>query len=254
MNNNTYGYIRISPKMKDVDSRIEQMQQYQSDLTLFKETGVRGNVVLLERPQYQLLAEKMIAGDTLVVWWLTEFSRQFDDCYKAIEGLLDKGIQIKTINQQLSLTPNSDSTQAVLQVLKGYADAETQHRLIAAEFGRRGLRIDKALWKEKFRGRRADKDQHQKIVTLLLEGKTLQAVADETGSSISTVKRVKAKYRDGDELGQMRGKECSHKDHHGRRHHRQHEGDNRELKGGKHRVRSQGNKNSPANQQDKESE
>ncbi|MGO2508169.1 MAG: recombinase family protein [Vibrio hibernica] len=224
MNNNTYGYIRISPKMKDVDSRIEQMQQDQSDLTLFKETGVRGNVALLDRPQYQLLVERLATGDTLVVWWLTEFGRQFDDCYKTIEGLLDKGIQITTINQQLSLTPNSDSTQAVLQVLKGYAEAETQHRLIAAEFGRRGLKADKALWKEKFQGRRADKEQHQKIVTLLLEGRTLQSVADETGSSISTVKRVKAKYRDGDELGQMRGKshshrKFSHKNNHGHGHH-----------------------------------
>lgn len=210
--------------MKDVDSRIEQLQQYQSDVILFKETGVRGNVALLDRPQYQLLAERLTTGDTLVVWWLTEFGRQFDDCYKTIEGLLDEGVKILTINQQLSLLPNNENTQAVLQVLKGYAEAETQHRLIAAEFGRRGLKTDKALWKEKFQGRRADKDQHQKIVTLLLEGRTLQAVADETGSSISTVKRVKAKYRDGDELGQMRGKSHSHrkylhKNNHGHGHH-----------------------------------
>lgn len=210
--------------MKDVDSRIEQLQQYQSDVILFKETGVRGNVALLDRPQYQLLAERLTTGDTLVVWWLTEFGRQFDDCYKTIEGLLDEGVKILTINQQLSLLPNNENTQAVLQVLKGYAEAETQHRLIAAEFGRRGLKTDKALWKEKFQGRRADKDQHQKIVALLLEGRTLQAVADETGSSISTVKRVKAKYRDGDELGQMRGKSHSHrkslhKNNHGHGHH-----------------------------------
>ena len=60
------------------------------------------------------------------------------------------------------------------------------------------------MWKQKFRGRPADKAKHQHLATLLLEGNTLQSVAEQCDVSLSTVKRVKAKLNQFDEEGSLR--------------------------------------------------
>ncbi len=61
---------------------------------------------------------------------------------------------------------------------------------------------------------------HQEIAQALFEGKTLQAVAEETGASMSTVKRVKAHIKDSDEMGNLRGR-GRHGHHSGKHHGRQ---------------------------------
>lgn len=82
----------------------------------------------------------------------------------------------------------------MLRLMKGYEEIETYQRLMAAELGRRKLKGNQEEWQAKFKGRRANHQLHQRIADLLTSDKTLQAIADETGASISTVKRVKAKF------------------------------------------------------------
>ncbi|MBF8999868.1 recombinase family protein [Vibrio nitrifigilis] len=213
-----YGYIRVSPKIKDIDSRIEALKTQYQDIELFVETGIKGGVPLSERPKFQELDAKLENGDELVVWWIDELGKEFSHCLNNIKTLIDKGITIKSNVESLEFKLNDNISDALIKMLKGYAESEKHRRLFAAELGRRALKQEPGHWKEKFRGRQKNEGQHQEIAQALFEGKTLQAVADETGASLSTVKRVKAKIKQQDELGTLRGRGHGGRGHGGKGH------------------------------------
>ncbi|OEF27474.1 hypothetical protein A1QC_15030 [Vibrio rumoiensis 1S-45] len=196
------GYLRVSPKIEDIDQRIEVMKN-NTQGKLFIEKGVRGNVPLNERPQFQAARAMLNAGDTLLIWWMTDFGLGFKLAYDVITDLLSKGITVKTHHQDLTFSPNDAQTDALLRLIKGYEEIETYQRLMAAELGRRKLKGKPGEWEDKFRGRRANHELHKSIAKLLLTERTLQSIADETGASISTVKRVKAKLQHKMEMGGM---------------------------------------------------
>ncbi|MBF9003210.1 recombinase family protein [Vibrio nitrifigilis] len=219
-----YGYIRISPKINDIDNRIEAFSAYQNDIELFKETGVRGGVPLSERSVFTELDTKLIKGDELVVWWIDELGKEFSKCLNNIKLLIGRGITIKTIVQNLEFKQDDQITDALVKMMQGFAESEKHKRLFAAELGRRSLKKDSEGWKAKFRGRKINKEMHEVIAQALFEGKTLQTVADETGASISTVKRVKAKIKDDDELGHLRSRSHRHGGRCGERRHGEQKG------------------------------
>lgn len=222
-----YGYIRKSPKISDINERIEFFKNELVDVELFVEQGVRGHVNLLERPQYKVLDEKLQSGDTLFVWWVDELGIDFLLCINHLSALLDRGVVVRTVKQELTFMQNDNITDALVKMMHGFADSERHKRLFAAEMGRKLLKSEPEGWKQKFRGRRADEGKHRVIIEALFAGKTLQEAADESGTSLATVKRVKAKIKQHDELGNMRRRghghhrdgACSEKRKgHGRRH------------------------------------
>lgn len=188
----TIGYLRVSPKVEDIDNRIDVMT-IEAQAALYIERGIRGNVALKERPEFQKAYSQLKAGDTLLIWWMTDFGLGFKLAYEVITDLLNKGISVKTYHQNLIFKPKDKQTETMLRLIKGYEEIETYQRLMAAELGRRKLKGNPEDWQAKFKGRRANHELHQRIAGLLTSEKTLQAIADETGASISTVKRVKAK-------------------------------------------------------------
>ncbi|MGL1381397.1 helix-turn-helix domain-containing protein, partial [Vibrio parahaemolyticus] len=84
-------------------------------------------------------------------------------------------------------------TDIQITMLTAMAAAERKNRLASAEAGRQALKANPAKWAEKFQGRKANTKQHQRIIELLLEGKSIRGVAQELGCNASTVQRVKKK-------------------------------------------------------------
>ncbi len=198
-----YTYTRYSPKNSELESQLEALAKRFPQATAVQDR-VKGRVPALEREQFVKLFDKLQPGDTLALWWLNALAPDFKQSHELICQLLDKKVTLQMLSQELTFEPDSVETKVLLCVLKGYADSEKQHRLFAAEMGRRALRGDPRAWKEKFRGRPANREKHQHIAALLLEGKTLQQVADETETSLSTVKRVKSKVLEHDDSGSLR--------------------------------------------------
>ncbi|WP_082712280.1 recombinase family protein [Vibrio tritonius] len=226
----TYLYTKFSPKNEHFATQLDELTQQHPQATLFKDV-VKGRVPPLERPEFSALLAQLVDQDTLVVYWLTAFSKNMQQCHDIMQTLLAKNITVQTIKPALTITPDSEASQIVLHMLEGFAGAETRHRLRAAHQGREALRGDKAAWNEKFRGRPANREKHQLIAASLLEGKTLEEVAQECDCSLSTVKRVKAKIAEHDEFGGLR--------HRGRGHHRggrhEHKGERGHDRSGKER-------------------
>ncbi|PFG58581.1 DNA invertase Pin-like site-specific DNA recombinase [Vibrio sp. ES.051] len=199
----TYLYTRYSPHNRAYQEHLAALQAFVPDAQHF-EDQVRGCIPPSEREAFQRLMNTVETGDTIVMWWLTVFSRDFSQARKTIKSLLDKGVTLTTVCEPLTFEPNSIQTQTLLTLLSGYGQIQTQHRLFAAEQGRKALKQQPEVWKKKFRGRPANKTKHQHIATMLLEGYTLQSVAQQCDVSLSTVKRVKAKLHDVDDEGCLR--------------------------------------------------
>ncbi len=198
-----YIYTRFSPKNRAYPEHLARLEKEASDNEHLQDK-VRGNVPPLERAAFKQLIDKLQPGDTIYIWWLTVFGRDFSQAKATLELLLEKGVIVRALCEYITLKSNCPQTKAVLSLLSGYAKAQIQHRLFAAELGREQLKGDPQRWKEKFRGRPANKQRHQQIKALLLEGKTMQSVATECDVSLSTVKRVKAKLNKLDQEGCLR--------------------------------------------------
>ncbi|MDF2153065.1 recombinase family protein [Vibrio sp. CAU 1672] len=199
----TYLYTRHSPKNRAYQSQLSALQDFAPEAKHL-EDKVRGCTPPTERKAFQELLKTVQSGDTVVLWWLTAFGRDFSQALHTIKTLLDKGVTLKTVCEPLTFAPGSEQTHTLIALLSGYGQVQTQHRLFAAEQGRRAIKDKPDLWQQKFRGRPANKAKHQRIATLLLEGNTLQSVAEQCEVSLSTVKRVKAKLNEFDEEGSLR--------------------------------------------------
>lgn len=203
-NTRAYGYIRFSPKNPYIEEEIEAIKARLPEVHFFKEVKIRGFVPAAERPQLQEMLGLLREGDSVIVWWLDSLGAHFGDVRQNVEVILNRGVKIITINQNLTLEKDDPDTLAQLSLLAGIAKAEKKRRLGFAEASRKALKENPEEWAKRFKGRRANKALHHQIATLLLEGKTLQATADETGASLSTVKRVKSKIKHKAEMSEMR--------------------------------------------------
>ncbi len=199
----TYLYSRYSPRNRAYSENLAILQAAAPGSKHF-EDKVRGCVPPEERNAFQQLFTALQAGDTVVIWWLSTFGRDFSQALNTIRLLLDKQVTLQTVCEPMSFEPGSAETHTMLTLLTGYGKVQTQHRLYAAEQGRRAIKDQPDVWKQKFRGRPANKDKHQKIAALLLEGNTLRSVAEQCEVSLSTVKRIKTKLNDFDDEGGLR--------------------------------------------------
>ena len=199
----TYLYSRYSPRNHAYTENLSILKAADPKAQHF-EDKTHGCIPPTERESFQQLLNIIKPGDTVIIWWLTAFGRDFSQSLNAIELLLSKNVTLKTVCEPLCFEPDSVETTTLIALLSGYGKVQTQHRLFAAEQGRRAIKGEPERWKKKFRGRPADKAKHQQIATLLLEGNTLQSVAHQCEVSLSTVKRVKAKLSEFDDEGGMR--------------------------------------------------
>nr|WP_319556800.1 recombinase family protein [uncultured Vibrio sp.] len=199
----TYLYSRYSPRNRAYSENLSILKAAAPEAMHFEDEG-RGCIPPTEREAFQKLLDTVESGDTVIIWWLTTFGRDFSQSLNTIELLLNKNVTLKTVCEPLCFEPNSLETKTMIALLSGYGKVQTQHRLFAAEQGRRAIKGEPERWKQKFRGRPADKAKHQQIATLLLEGNTLQSVAQLCEVSLSTVKRVKSKLNEFDDEGGLR--------------------------------------------------
>ncbi|MCX8805670.1 recombinase family protein [Vibrio parahaemolyticus] len=198
-NSMVFAYVRVSTKEQNVDSQLSDISKLYPDAEITTEK-VSGTVPARERAGLSVLLGKLRKGDTLVVWWVDRLGRDYRDAESTIRELLDRGVCIKTINQGLTFSYSSKDddmqnmvTDIQITMLTAMAAAERKNRLASAEAGRQALKANPTTWAEKVQGRKANTKQHQRIIELLLEGKSIRGVAQELGCNASTVQRVKKK-------------------------------------------------------------
>ncbi len=201
---NIFGYVRCSPMNSAQEQQIEDIRERSPSIELRCERGVRGYVQMRDRPIWSELLSELSSGDTLVVWWIECLGGNDEDLLDTLKAVLARGVIVETIHYDLVLQKECPISQGQIALLGGMASYSTMRKRGFAEAGRQALRAQPEQWKEKYRGRRADKTRHHEIASLLLAGYTLKATSIETGASVSTVKRIKAKLVEQGQQGEMR--------------------------------------------------
>ncbi|WP_428479697.1 recombinase family protein [Photobacterium japonica] len=190
-----FAYTRVSTQTQtDNSQEVDILKQFPS-IEIYRDI-CSGTIPANERPQLSRLLDKLRKGDTLVVWWIDRLGRDYHNSETVIRELLNAGVTIKTINQNLTFEYTGEDmtdmiTNIQITMITAMAAAERKNRLASAEAGRQAIKQNPELWAEKFQGRQRDQEKTAKIIELLESGMSIRKVAAELECNPSTVQRAK---------------------------------------------------------------
>ncbi|MEO3684693.1 recombinase family protein [Shewanella vesiculosa] len=198
MSNETLAYVRVSTKQQNIGSQLSQIEKWadlnSTAIDKIWHEEISGTVPAAERPELSQLLKVLRKGDTLVIWWIDRLGRNYTDSGNTIRSLLERGVTIKTVNQNLTLkyqgnTQEKMMTDMTITLLTGMAESERINRLASAQAGRD--KLTNAEWTEKYQGRKQDEELHNKIKECLAEKMSIRKIADALSCSTTTVQKVK---------------------------------------------------------------
>lgn len=189
-------YARVSTIEQTIEHQIKQAKDagYVFDEVITDE-GVSGvSTRLDERPQGRRLFDLLRSGDVLVVRWIDRLGRNYEDVTHTIRRLLDKGVTIRTIINNMTFAPGGDPmSRAVRDALIGFMAAMGQAQAEASkEAQKAGIAHTRASDPTAYLGRKPtfDKAKLEQVLSKHGEGTSISQIARELGLSRSTVHRI----------------------------------------------------------------
>lgn len=123
-----YGYARVSTERQEIGRQVRNLENAGVDkIYQEKYTGTT-----VERPHWQKLKEKVVAGDVIVFDSASRMSRDCDEGYKDYMELYDKGVELRFLkqpfintttyktNSMTSIPKTSTSADLILQGVEAY--------------------------------------------------------------------------------------------------------------------------------------
>ena len=141
----------------------------------------------IKRPELDQLKEYVREGDTIHVHSIDRLARNLDDLSNLVNGWNDSGVTVRFHKEGLVFDSGDTSpmSKLMLQMLGAVAQFE-----LAMIQERRREGIAKAKAEGRYKGGKANKENHQRIRQLRAEGVSLRKIAAEVGVALSTVQRV----------------------------------------------------------------
>ena len=143
----------------------------------------------MERPQFSILFQKLVPGDTLVVTKLDRFARTAIDGVSTVRKLFERGVRVHILN--MGLVENTLTGNLILTVMLAFAEYERGIIVERTQTGKAVARQD-----PNFREGRPKKylpTQLRHALDLLNAGTTYRQVEAMTGISKSTLVRARNK-------------------------------------------------------------
>lgn len=174
------GYARVSTTGQSLESQLDQLAAAGAE-KIFQEkiSGVKKN-----RPQMTAMLDYIREGDTVIACKLDRIARSTKNLLDIVDCLEEKKVAFKVLNIQLdTATPTG---KLMLTMLGAIATFEREMMLERQAEG-----IAKAKQEGRYKGRKPTaREKSGKVMELLSQGKTKQAVADEVGIGIASVYRI----------------------------------------------------------------
>ena len=183
-----YGYARVSTagQLRDGNSLEEQIAALKhygcQEIISESFTGKT-----MQRPEFQVLLERLEVGDTLVVTKLDRFARTAIDGVETVRMLFDRGVRVHILN--MGLVENTLTGNLILTVMLAFAEYE---RGMIVERTQTGKAI--ARQRPDYREGRPKKFKMAQVdhaLELLNSGMSYKQVEGMTGISKSTLVRAK---------------------------------------------------------------
>jgi len=174
------GYARVSTEDQHLEAQIEQLKEA-GCRKVYKEK-VSG--VIEERPQLIAMLDYSREGDTVVVCKLDRIARSTKHLLSVVDELEKKGVAFRVLN--INLDTSTPTGKLMLSMLAAIGQFEREMML---ERQRDGIRIAKL--KGKYAGRKPTAmAKSDRVLELLSQGRTKQAVASELGIGRASVYRI----------------------------------------------------------------
>lgn len=181
----TIGYARVSTEGQELTAQLEQLQATGVN-KVFQE---KASGVKQDRPQLAAMLDYVREGDTVVVCKLDRIARSTKHLLEIVESLDAKKVSFQVLN--INLDTSTPTGKLMLSMLAAIGQFEREMML---ERQREGIRIAKDAGAYKGRKPTA-REQAEKVMELIGQGKTKQAVADEIGIGVASVYRIAQTHR-----------------------------------------------------------
>lgn len=171
----TLAYLRTSTDKQDLANQrlqiLEHARQQHLHIDDFIEITISSRKSRRDR-RIEELAQKLEAGDTLIVTELSRLGRSTGEVISLINELLDQGVHISILKQQLELTQSKDNLQSTIMITLLSLFAELERTMISRRT-KEALAAKKAqgipLGKPKGTRQTSQFDQDLQRITELLE-------------------------------------------------------------------------------------
>lgn len=176
----TIGYARVSTEGQELTAQLEQLHAAGVE-KVYKE---KASGVKQDRPQLAAMLDHLREGDTVVVCKLDRIARSTKHLLEIVEGMEAMKVSFKVLN--INLDTSNPTGKLMLSMLAAVGQFEREMML---ERQREGIRLAKDAGVYKGRKPTAQA-QTTKVVNLIGQGKTKQAVADELQIGVASVYRI----------------------------------------------------------------
>lgn len=182
-----YGYARVSTSSQLKDGNSLEAQQNK-----LLENGVEKIYIdhytgsKMNRPEFDLLIQKLKPGDTMIVTKLDRFARSFSHGSQLVTDLINKGIKVNVLN--IGLMDNTPSSKLIRNIFFSFAEFERDMILERTQEGKSIAKLNPDF--KEGRPRLYGKKQITHALELL-DSKTYREVEELTGISKSTLIRAK---------------------------------------------------------------
>ena len=153
MNGQIVGYRRVSTVLQNTDRQLEGVA-----VNRMFEDKLSGKD--MNRPALKEMLAFIRDGDTVVVHSLDRLGRNLDDLRELVRGMVDRGITVNFVKENLTFAPSSSSpfSELMLNMLGAFAQFE---RELIRERQREGVQIAKA--KGLYKGRKQEMTEESLI-------------------------------------------------------------------------------------------
>ncbi len=181
-----YGYWRCSTDHQDQQRQVLALKEAGCDvITGDKVTGVSD---LKTRAELSKLLEEMESGSTLILSELSRLSRSFIGMVNEVSKLLERNIQIVTLDKRLDTRTMPKEITMLLVSILGYAASQELAQLKSRTSEGRAVAKNKGV---KFGAKRKyDKYQVAEIMDKRNNGQGYGAIAKALGMNKSTVQMI----------------------------------------------------------------
>ena len=182
----TYGYWRCSTDLQDQERQVLALQEAGATETYGEH--ITGKSAFTERTELTRCLEAMRSGDVLLIAELSRLSRSFLGMVNEISKLIERGIEIKTLDKRLDTTAMPKEITMLIVSILGYASSQELEQIKSRTAEGRAVAMSRGV---KF-GKKRKYNQHQiqEIMKKREAGEGYGTIARSLGISRATIQTI----------------------------------------------------------------
>ena len=181
-----FGVWRCSTDQQDQERQVRALKA--AGCERIYGDKITGTSDLNSRPELQKCLEEMVSGDVLVISELSRLSRSFLGMVNEVSNLLERGIQLKTLDKRLDTTAMPKEITMLIVSVLGYAASQELDQIKSRTAEGRAVAMSRGV---KF-GRKRTYTDHQaaEVLKKRASGEGYGTIARAVGMSRSMVQRI----------------------------------------------------------------